>query len=131
MSMSDTSLTVGFREKQLSLTRRRCAASRMQANTGSIAIAMRRNLIWPKVLKKLSTEGGLAMSATDYVRSLTTEILGVSVEKPQASERPKADLREQSGHHLPLRPEDTAPLDDTDRNSDEVIQPVRKNSPGP
>jgi hypothetical protein len=70
------------------------------------------------------------MSATDYVRSLTTEILGASVEKPQAPERPRTNPPEQSGHHLPPRPEDTAPLDDTDRNSDEVIQPVRKNSPG-
>jgi hypothetical protein len=47
----------------------------MQANTPSVLVAKWQcgNLIWLKVLAMLSAEGGCSMSATDYVRSLTTE----------------------------------------------------------
>lgn len=29
----------------------------------------------------------------------------------------------QGGHHMPPRPEDGPPLDDTDRNTDKIIKP--------
>jgi hypothetical protein len=31
--------------------------------------------------------------------------------------------KKQGGHHMPPRPEDGPPLDDTDRNTDKVIKP--------
>ena len=31
----------------------------------------------------------------------------------------------QGGHHMPPRPEDGPPLDDTDRNTDKIIKPVK------
>jgi hypothetical protein len=71
------------------------------------------------------------MSATDYVRSLTTEILGASVEWSQAAEKPNASLREQGGQHLLSRAGDGEPLDVTNCTSDQVIQLARKSSPGP
>lgn len=33
--------------------------------------------------------------------------------------------KKQGGHHLPAHPDDGPPLDDTDRNSDRIIKPVR------
>jgi len=32
----------------------------------------------------------------------------------------------QGGHHLPPRPDDAPPMDDTDRNSDKVIKPSQR-----
>jgi len=38
--------------------------------------------------------------------------------------------KKQGGHHLPPRPEDGPPLDDTDRNTDKIIKPSQQPSPG-
>ncbi len=32
--------------------------------------------------------------------------------------------QKQGGHHMPPRPEDGPPLDDTDRSTDKIIEPV-------
>jgi hypothetical protein len=82
----------------------------------------------PNSFNEGSVEGGFTMSATDYVRSLTTEILGASVEWSQAAEKPNAS---QGGQHLLSRAGDGEPLDVTNCTSDQVIQPARKSSPGP
>jgi hypothetical protein len=34
--------------------------------------------------------------------------------------------RKQGGHHMPPRPDDGPPLDDTDRNTDKIIDPVKR-----
>ena len=44
--------------------------------------------------------------------------------KDQSEE--KRIQEKQGGHHMPPKPDDGAPLDDTDRNSDKVIKPSRK-----
>ncbi len=38
--------------------------------------------------------------------------------------------KKQGGHHMPPRPEDGPPLDDTDRNTDKIIKPSQQPSPG-
>ena len=44
--------------------------------------------------------------------------------KDQSEE--KRIQEKQGGHHMPPKPDDGAPLDDTDLNSDKVIKPSRK-----
>jgi hypothetical protein len=34
--------------------------------------------------------------------------------------------QKQGGHHMPPRPDDGPPLDDTDRNTDKIIKPSRR-----
>ncbi|MGX9425476.1 MULTISPECIES: hypothetical protein [Bradyrhizobium] len=41
-------------------------------------------------------------------------------------EEQKRIQEKQGGHHMPPRPDDGPPLDDTDRNTDKVIKPSRR-----
>jgi len=44
--------------------------------------------------------------------------------KDKAEEKRIQD--KQGGHHMPPRPDDGPPMDDTDRNSDKVIKPSQR-----
>lgn len=50
--------------------------------------------------------------------------------QPDENERKRIQDK-QGGHHMPPRPEDEAPLDDTDRNTDKIIKPSRKSGGAP
>lgn len=41
---------------------------------------------------------------------------------PDKTERDRIQQK-QGGHHMPPRPDDAPPLDDTDRNTDKIIKP--------
>lgn len=68
------------------------------------------------------------MGIKDIVRSLFIETVGVSAAglSEKAEERRIQD--KQGGHHLPPAPGDGPPLDDTDRNTDKVIEPVKQDN---
>lgn len=72
-----------------------------------------------------SNDSEVPMNANDFVRSLQTEILGAPYATPDHEEK-KRIQQKQGGHHMPPRPEDGPPLDDTDRGTDKIIQPVRR-----
>ncbi len=65
------------------------------------------------------------MNATDFVRSLKAEIFGALYASPEETEK-KRIQQKQGGHHMPPRPEDGPPLDDTDRGTDKIIQPTQR-----
>ncbi len=46
--------------------------------------------------------------------------------KAMPNEEEKRIQEKQGGHHLPPRPSEGPPLDDTDRNTDKVIKPSRR-----
>jgi hypothetical protein len=71
-----------------------------------------------------SNDSEVPMNANDFVRSLQTEILGAPYATP--NEEKKRIQQKQGGHHMPPRPEDGPPLDDTGRGTDKIIQPVRR-----
>ena len=45
---------------------------------------------------------------------------------PVAKEERDRIQNKQGGHHMPPRPADGPPLDDTDRNTDKIIKPSRQ-----
>jgi hypothetical protein len=51
------------------------------------------------------------------------DIIHREVSMKEKSEEEERIQKKQGGHHMPPRPEDGPPLDDTDRNTDKVIKP--------
>jgi hypothetical protein len=56
-------------------------------------------------------------------RSLPLEI--ATMPRSDKEERQRIQQK-QGGHHMPPKPDDGPPLDDTDRNSDKVIKPSQR-----
>lgn len=64
----------------------------------------------------------------DLLRSLTTEVLGAPLPRPDKVEEQRIQEK-QGGHHMPPRADDDPPLDDTDRNTDKIIKPSQNKRP--
>lgn len=64
----------------------------------------------------------------DVTRSLTVEILGAPLPRPDREEERRIQDK-QGGHHLAPEPEDGPPLDHTDRNTDKIIKPNQNRRP--
>ena len=68
------------------------------------------------------------MNASDFVKSLTTEVLGGPQPVAEKAEKERIQ-KKQGGHHMPPEPNDGPALDDTDRNTDKVIKPNENKRP--
>jgi hypothetical protein len=59
----------------------------------------------------------------DEIGRIPLDIIHREVSMKEKSEEQERIQKKQGGHHMPPRPEDGPPLDDTDRNTDKVIKP--------
>lgn len=69
------------------------------------------------------------MTAKDFIRSLATEVTGVSAAESADKAEARRIQEKQGGHHMPPSPDDGPPLDDTDRNTDRIIKPGENKRP--